>query len=152
MLLSCIYLSIKYTSFDKLYSLGLFRDLLYIIVGTISEIAISYAIMGILELFYGSLFTIYSIKYYISDTSEEPSDDSLLGMIHTGAIPFIDDEYIDELDYKIKYVNIGYKQYLHLQSMIDSKKCMEEQERLAYTREKYENSRLFKKSKIYLGK
>ena len=93
MLLSCIYLSIKYTSFDKLYSLGLFRDLLYIIVGTISEIAISYAIIGILELFYGSSFTIYSIKYYISDTSEEPSDDSLLGMIHTGAIPFIDDEY-----------------------------------------------------------
>lgn len=36
--------------------------------------------------------------------------------------------------------------------MIDSKMCMEEQERLAYTREKYENSRLFKKSKIYLGK
>lgn len=152
MLLLCIYLSIKYQSLDKIYSVGLFRDLLYITVGTISAVSISYAIMGILELFYGSLFTIYSIKYYISDTSEEPSDDSLLGMIHTGAIPFIDDEYIDELDYKIKYVDIGYKEYLHLQSRIDSKMCMEEQERLAYTREKYENSRLFKKSKIYLGK
>lgn len=152
MLLSCIYLSIKYTSFDKLYSLGLFRDLLYIIVCTISEIAISYAIVGILELFYGSLFTIYSIKYYISDTSEEPSDDSLLGMIHTGAIPFIDDEYIDELDYKIKYVEVGYKEYLHLQSMIDSKMCMEEQEKMTKLRRNYENSKLFKSNKLYLGK
>jgi hypothetical protein len=152
MLLLCIYLSIKYSSLDKLYSVGLFRDLLYITVGTISAVSISYAIIGILELFYGSLFTIYSIKYYISDTSEEPSDDSLLGMIYTVAIPFIDDEYIDELDYKIKYVDIGYKEYLHLQSMIDSKRCMEEHERMTKLRRNYENSKLFKSNKLYLVK
>lgn len=152
MLLSGIILSIKYQSLDKIYSVGLFRDLLYITVGTISAVSISYAIIGILELFYGSLFTIYSIKYYISDTSEEPSDDSLLGMIHTGAIPFIDDEYIDELDYKIKYVEVGYKEYLHLQSMIDSKKYTKEHERITKLRRNYENSKLFKSNKIYLGK
>ena len=59
---------------------------------------------------------------------------------------------IDELDYKIKYVNIGYKEYLHLQSMIDSKKCVEEHERMTKLRRNYENSKLFKSNKLYLGK
>jgi lipoprotein len=148
MLLSCIYLSIKYQSLDKIYSVGLFRDLLYITVGTISAVSISYAIVGILELFYGSLFTIYSIKYYISDTSEEPSDDSLLGMIHTGAIPFIDDEYVDKLGYTVKCVKIDKKEYENICSMIADKKRVMEMEELARLMNQYEKDGV---PKIYLG-
>lgn len=157
LMLSAIYTSCRNasSSLDAIYQHNLGNALLFIFFGSMISLVIAYMLVYKLGLFCGILFDVCYIKYYLSDTLDslvEYTDDEYLKMICTGAIPFIDDEYIDELDYKIKYVNIGYKQYLHLQSMIDSKKCMEEQERLAYIREKYENSRLFKSNKLYLGK
>ena len=118
--------------------------------GGLAIFILVYTIVYILYRFNNRLFDAYYIKYYISDKSVNQSDASLLNMIYNGAIPFIDDESIEELGYKVKYVKVSLKEYESLLRAINSKKCREEQERLAYNREKYENSRLFKKSKIYL--
>lgn len=142
------------SSLDDICSYSLGNTLLFIIFGTISAFCIAYMVVCLLGLFCSRLFDAYYIKYYISDTLDslvEYTDDEYLKMICSGAIPFIDDEYIDELDYTVKCVKVDFNEYGLLHRMINNKKRMEEQERLAYTREKYENSKLFKKSKIYLG-
>lgn len=51
--------------------------------------------------------------------------DEYLKMICTGAIPFIDDEYIDELDYTVKCVKVDFNEYGLLYRMINNKKRME---------------------------
>ena len=101
------------------------------------------------------MFDAYYIKYYISDTLDslvEYTDDEYLKMICTGAIPFIDDEYIDELDYTVKCVKVDFNEYGLLYRMIKNKKRMEEQEKMTKLRRNYENSKLFKSNKLYLGK
>lgn len=155
LMLSAIYTSCRNasSSLDAIYQHNLGNDLLFIFFGSMISLVIAYMLVYKLGLFCGSLFDVCYVKYYLSDTLDslvEYTDDEYLKMICTGAIPFIDDEYIDELDYTVKCVKVDFNEYGLLYRMINNKKLMEEQERLAYTREKYENSRLFRKSKIYL--
>lgn len=127
-------------------------NIYYMVFGGLAIFIIVYTIVHILYRFYSWLFNAYYIKYYISGDLVGHSDDTLLNMIYTGAIPYIDDESIEELGYKVKYVKVSSKEYESLLRAINHKKCMEEQERMEKVREKYESGRLFRQSKIYLGK
>ena len=155
--LSAIYMDSRNasSSLDVICLPNLGSGLLFIIFGTLSALFIAHIIVCVLILFCNSLFDAYCIKYYLSDTLDnivEHTDDDYLKMIYTGDIPYIDDEYIDELDYSIKYVKVDSKKYENLQSLIYSKKRMEEHEKMTKLRRKYENSKIFKENKLYLGK
>ena len=96
----------------------------------------------------GWLFRDYYIRYYISDTSCDITWDNLLDKICNGTLPFIDDESIDKLGYKVKDVKILKEEYNIIHKMIEDKKLASEQEELAKIRKKYEEDGI---SKIYLG-
>jgi hypothetical protein len=99
------------------------------------------------ELF-GWLFRDYYIRYYISDASLDIIIDNLLDKICNGTIPFIDDESINVLGYRVKDVKILKEEYNIIHNMIEAKRLATEQEELAKVRKKYEEDGV---PKIYLG-
>lgn len=97
------------------------------------------------------LFDSCYVKYYISEESTVEYDDArfLVMLTFIGEIPFLPDNYIDTLGYKVKSVKIGEKEYNSIQSMINAKKMTEERYSIDKLREQYERDGI---EKIYLGK
>lgn len=152
--LSAIYMDSRNasSSLDGIYSHNLGNDLLFIFFGSMISLVIAYMLVYKLGLFCGSLFDVCCIKYYLSDTLDnhvEHSDNDYLNAVYSGEIPFIDDEYVEELDYTVRYVKVNLKEYNNIESMIYNKKCTEEQKRMAKLRKQYESGYV---PKIFLGK
>ena len=124
MLSMCIYGESGNSVFDRVNLDFPYKPLFPIIVSAVVALGVAYAIVKTLSIFCNGLFDVNYIKYYLSDKSVEQSDASLINMIYNGAIPFIDDESIEELDYRVKYVKVSLKEYESLLRAINNKKCI----------------------------